>query len=337
MAKGHAVTMSLGVALASCGSFGATPDGTGDAGTSDTGVSGGGGGLQRRLRIANTGANELARGHVVCASIAAGDAGEDLAALRFVGPDGEIERFAEPRGASLVVCARLSRPIAAGTTDETYAIRYRGTSSPPAPGDVSKVFDLYDAFDGTALDPRWVASGSLKFENGSLVLPKGASAAVHTTVGTDGDMLLELRVQVQDPTTTTSTSAKGHRYWFGFQGGFEEYAPWTLFISRNAGSIRAEHASDSACPPPDNCRSPTRPHDSAFHVYRIERRLGGEARFFVDEEPAPMFTASHSTDQTGIILRNYLGDSDLLVDWIRGRRLARPEPTVTVGNEEPAP
>jgi hypothetical protein len=162
-----------------------------------------------------------------------------------------------------------------------------------------------------------------------LVLPGGAAHAVRATepgVLLD-DVSLEMNVRIEDPFSTSTT--KSFFYWFGFQSDFNENQPYTIFISRTAGQIWAEHSA-STC---GLCEGPPESQSAAAHTYRIDRvgTLPGGATFFIDDRKVHSVVGDGT--RIGVIARNYLATSNIFIDWIRARKLAVPEPAITIGDE----
>lgn len=338
-----ALAFSLG-ALAACGSFEAAPDSPPqtpvDAGaTNDAGGTGDASRYRRPLSIKNPGTTPLPAGHVVCASLSGRggativenkSAREDLGDVRLFGPDGEIPRVADLRGAIVVVCGRTVRPIAAGATDDAYSVHYGDPNASPPSSDPSTVFDvLYDSFEDATLRAHWKPDGDVKPVAGALVLAAGTSNSMQSSApGLDGDVSFEARVRITNP--AGSLLGASYRWWFGFQDlGAEN--PWTIFISRNASTIQAEHSGLSECS--GTCASAPQTLDAAYHVYRIDRTAStpSGARFEIDAKP--VHSVEGTTKPMSILFQSFLKEGDVLVDWVRARPLAKPEPEVTVGEE----
>jgi ABC-type branched-subunit amino acid transport system permease subunit/ABC-type branched-subunit amino acid transport system ATPase component len=76
----------------------------------------------------------------------------DLGDLHVFGPDGgEVDRLVDAVQCQAVIWFASAVPIAAGQTDTSHVLRYGSTAAPAAPDDATKVFRLYDDFDGGTL------------------------------------------------------------------------------------------------------------------------------------------------------------------------------------------
>lgn len=295
----------------------------------------------RRVVFSNLATTPLPTNHAVCFQLPAADVATALAAgkmrpdfgdVRVFGPMGERPRVVDQRGAgALAICFRLERAIPVSTGDDGYSIRYGSKDLPPPPAAEAMVFDFFDGFDGTSISSRWLTRGPVAVSGGRLTLPKGtAQPAITTPAATDGvpaNASLELRVRVLNPTSGASGS---DFYWWGFQrsGDFTTDLPFSVFYG-GVGTVTDWHGSISgACS--SVCTDPALPQSAAFRVYRIDRN-GDGARFTFDD--GVKRENAGPTGDLSVMVRNFLSDSDIEVDWIRARPLIWPEPDVTLAEE----
>jgi hypothetical protein len=235
------------------------------------------------------------------------------------------------------VCFRLVRSIAPGAADKTYVLRYGDANAlapPPALGDV---FDFFDDFDGTSLAPGWRKFGAPVVSGGAVTLPKGTPSGIATVSDIDGvklDTSLEIRAAVTNPSSDGQlqgdAGADTYYYWFGFQrqGDFDPIPPWSVFIARSKSVVNAEHF-----PPVGSCMGCSaagRAQLPDARVYRIDR--AGDAVVFRYDDGFTVEAAGSAGDLS-VLLRNFLVDSDVVVDWVRARPLVVPEPVPIVGPE----
>ena len=139
---------------------------------------------------------------------------------------------------------------------------------------------------------------------------------------------------VTNPASAPQTvSTQSFWYWFGYQqaGSFNPVDPWIVWISRGMDTVVAEEKTGSAtCT--NTCSGMNVAQTKAFRRYRIERDAVS-TRFYLDGTLS--YTASDLNNQDySVMFRNFAVSSDLVVDWVRGRVLGQPDPTVTVGAEE---
>jgi hypothetical protein len=71
------------------------------------------------------------------------------------------------------------------------------------------------------------------------------------------------------------------------------------------------------------------------HTYLVERAPNG-IRFSYDGTLEYTISEAPKSDLS-LLVRNYMPTADLVVDRVRARALAAPEPTVTLGPEIPGP
>jgi hypothetical protein len=260
----------------------------------------------------------------------------DLGDLRLFNQSEELPRTIDvtPSG-TRVLCFRVARAIDAGASDDGYVMRYGNAELAPPPSASAQLFPFFDDFDGTALTQgRWLEHGAPVVAGGLLTLPMGAEHGVTTFAAVDGvpeETSLEMRVRLSKiDATPLPREGDTFHYWFGFQrtGDFSASKPWSIFVARGSGQIRAEHNSASdACA--TNCSSPTVGQTTGFRHFRIDR-LGSGVHF---REDAIDFSAAGSSGDQSIMIRSFLLDADLEVDWVRARPFMSPEPEPAFGAE----
>jgi hypothetical protein len=271
----------------------------------------------------------------------------DRADLRvFAAAGAEQNRIVDdaPPGQGAALWFALAAPIAAGAADR-YWLYYGDPNAAAAPADGTRVFAFYDEFGGAALDPHWIATGAPQVGGGVLTLRQNNFDGVRSDYQNDRVprySVVELSAAITSTAGAQANPPGGNGpflYWMGYQrqNDFTTGAPWTLWIARGATatSIQAE---DDDGTPGSNCASgcvqPTPlAQTTAAHVYRIERDIA-ETRYFFDGVQA-YTAAAGAVEDDSLMLRNFMLGADLDIDWLRARALVSPEPTVTVGAEQP--
>ncbi|HXU69792.1 MAG TPA: hypothetical protein VN947_10710 [Polyangia bacterium] len=304
---------------------------------------------RRPLTIHNGAAAALPTGYTVRVPLDITDfpSGSVLASLNDVRvfgdpPAGEYDRVVDltPPGQTRALWIALARPIAAGASDTSYSIYYGDPAAGAPPADATRVFPFYDGFDnGAQLSPFWQSNGGPVVGSGTLTLHKNTADAVTTVAASDTVPLLsalEWRARQTDPTSTGQSTTDGTFWsWIGYQhtGDFSPSDPWIVWIVRGPTDLHAERkiTGSASCAGADQCNGPTIAPDAVNHVYRIERDAA-TTRFYYDGGLSYTIADPNTVDYA-VMIRNYAVTSDLVVDWIRGRALASPEPAVTVGAE----
>ena len=149
----------------------------------------------------------------------------------------------------------------------------------------------------------------------------------------------------QSPALYTPGTAVGFRANFGPQGGSENR--WGGFITGTGGATPPDRAiiQKQVTPTvPDNNHAYLSTHptyielsllDNQFHVYELLWR-SGRADAIRDHGAASVFTTSNIPSASlPVTFYNYAGTSSLQVDWVFVRQYTSPEPTNTVGAEQP--
>jgi hypothetical protein len=302
---------------------------------------------RRPLTIQNGSAAALPAGYTVrvpldLTSFPASETRADLNDVRVFGdpPAGEYDRVLDtaPPGQGRALWIALANPIAAGGSDSSYSIYYGDANAGAPPADATKVFPFYDGFDnGAQLSAFWLSNGAPTVGSGTITLHKNAQDAVTTTAANDklpSLSALEWRAKQTDPTSAGQTVGSDTFWsWIGYQhtGDFTPNDPWIVWIVRAPTDIHGEEeVSGTSCA--DNCLTPPATPDANDHVYRIERDVAA-TRFYLDGVISGSPVVVTNATDFSVMLRNYAITSDLVVDWIRGRALASPEPAVTVGPE----
>jgi hypothetical protein len=265
----------------------------------------------------------------------------DLADVRVFGdvPAGEYPRVidATPPGQTRALWIALAQPIAAGATDTSYSIYYGNAAAATPPSDATQVFPFYDGFDnGTQLSAFWLTNGGPTVAGGMLTLHMNSQDAVTTNAASDHLptlSALEWRSRITNAASAGQVIGTDTFWsWAGYQhaGDFDSNDPWVIWVMRAATDLHAEReVSTGTCN--GGCVGPSLTPDTAYHWFRIERDAA-TTRFYYDGTLS--YTASDvNTVDYSPMIRNYALTSDLNVDWMRGRALASPEPSVTVGAE----
>jgi hypothetical protein len=298
----------------------------------------------RPITITNTAQGPLPIGYTIGvafddadlqAAIAAGKIRSDLGDLRVHGPSGECDRIIDDPPLARVVWFSLAAPIPAGATDTTYELTYGVPDAGAPPANGSAVFSCFDDFDGTTLDPRWLTTGgTFQPNNGTLTLASGQSDSLTTAVPQDPQTTVEIRAQVTNPASSDgSGDPSSYMYWLGFQrtGDFDASPPWELWLSSAVSTIGAVEQADGCS---STCTSANVPQTSAFRVYGIERPPV-QSIYSLDGAVAFTLTSSINDQPLSIMIRNFLVDSDIVLDWVRSHTRIYPEPTVALGPEQP--
>jgi hypothetical protein len=304
--------------------------------------------FHRTLSITNGSASALPAGYTVRvpldpARLPASNVRADLNDVRLFGEASgtEYDRVVDlmPPGEERALWFALSAPIAAGTTDTSYAIYYDLPNAVTPPADPAKVFSVWDGFDGNQISALWATNGGPTVANGYVRLHQNTQDALlhYDAAKVPANSALEWRSAVSNPASPGQTLPIDTLwYWIGYQhqGDFAPSDPWVLWISRGANQLSTEvKISGGACK--GTCTGGTATPDNQYHWYRIER-LPTQTRFYRDGLLVPSNISVITNDTPyAIMMRNFAVMSDLDVDWVRARLLATPEPTVTLGAEQP--
>ncbi|HEX6838611.1 MAG TPA: hypothetical protein VF334_18665 [Polyangia bacterium] len=307
---------------------------------------------RRQLIIHNGAATPLAVGYTVrvpldTTTFPSTKTRADLADVRVFRdpPAGELPRVIDtaPPGQGRALWLALAQPIAAGASDTSYSIYYGDATATSPPQNPALVFALWDGFDSGTVPSAtlWTnnpASTGASVGGGNLTLHQNLQEAIMT--GTNDNVptlsVLEWRSKMTVPSSAGQVTANGTFWWWvGYQDDFTPQPPWIIWIQRSGGpvDVHGERKISSSTVCMNGCNTTAQVVDANFHVYRIERDAN-ETRWFYDGMPAggsPVADPNNSDHP--IMLRNWAATSDLLVDWIRARALASPEPTVTIGAE----
>jgi hypothetical protein len=304
----------------------------------------------RRALTVQNGAAALPAGYSIRVPIdallfPAGKVRSDLSDVRVFDGANQIDRAVDlaPPGATRALWFALQRPIAANASDTAYALEYGDPNASAAPADATKVFAAYDDFTGATLSSLWQMNGAPSLANGELTLHKNGVDGICTTAATDKVPILsalEWRSRVTDPASAgQSVNPNTFWWWAGYQryGDFTAADPWVLFIQRAPNQITVERkvTSGTACASVCTSNALTPALDAQYHWYRIER--GATATLFFRDGVQVQSIADPNNDDYSLLARNYSVSSDLIVDWLRARPLASPEPTVTIGAETALP
>ncbi len=261
-------------------------------------------------------------------------------------PAGEIARVIDtsPPGQTRALWIALAQPIAAGASDTSYSVLYGNATASAPPADATLIFPLYDGFDSGTVPSAalWSinpSTGGPSVGSGFLTLHQNTQEAIMTQSATVLPTLsvLEWRSKMTLPTSAGQVDGTTGTFWWwiGFQDSFTPADPWIIWIQRNGNPVdvhgERKIASSSVCASGCSTSTVTPAVDNNYHWYRIERDVN-ETRWFYDGVQvagSPISDPNNSTHP--VMLRNWAVTSDLNVDWIRGRQLLSPEPTVTVG------
>jgi hypothetical protein len=293
----------------------------------------------RTITIKNNASQGLPKGYTIGVSVLdsdlqtainAGKMRSDMNDLRVKGTAGERDRLIDAAPMPRVVWFSLASPISANATDTTYAITYGVPNAGAPPADGSNVFNFYDDFSGTAVNPQWMTQGTVNVGGGNLTLPHGGLGAL-TALPQLATSTAEWRAQVSDPNSNPDGNT-GFFYWIGYQhmGDFSASEPWSLWISRSANLVGVEQETDGC---PNDCGNTPQAQTNKFRYYAIERQPT-QTIFSIDL--APVFTTTMAINDQALspMIRNFLVTGDVVVDWYRSRARVYPEPTVTLGAEQ---
>ena len=250
-----------------------------------------------------------------------------------------------PPGQARALWLALAQPIAAGASDTSYSILYGDPTATSPPSDPATVFPFYDGFDSGTVPSSalWTINpptGGPTVGSGNLTLHQNLQEGI--TSGTMDTVLtlsvLEWRSRMTAPSSAGQVTSNGTFWWWiGFQDTFTPADPWIIWVQRNGNPVdvhgERKISTSSVCASGCSTAAVTPAVDSSYHWYRIERDAN-ETRWFYDGAQvmgSPVGDANNMDHP--VMLRNYAVTSDLLVDWIRARALASPEPAVTVGAE----
>ena len=262
-------------------------------------------------------------------AISSGKMRSDMNDLRVRGTAGERDRLVDAPPLTRVVWFSLASPISASTTDTSYEITYGVPNAGAPPADGTNVFNFYDDFSGTSVNPQWMTQGTVSVSGGMLTLPKGGLGAL-TALSQLPTSTAEWSAKITDPSSNPDQNT-GFYYWFGYQhtGDFVASDPWVVWIARAAGSVGGEDKADGCL---NNCAGSTTGQKTTFRYYAIERQAA-QTIFSIDG--SPQYTTPATNDQAlSPMIRNFLQTGDVVVDWFRSRARIYPEPTITLGPEQ---
>jgi len=264
------------------------------------------------------------------AAISAGKMRSDMNDLRVKGTAGERDRLVDAPPLARVVWFSLASPISANATDTTYEITYGVPNAGAPPADGTNVFNFYDDFSGTSVNPQWMTQGTVNVSGGVLTLPHGGLGAL-TALSQLPTSTAEWRAQITDPNSNPDGNT-GFYYWIGYQhtGDFNASEPWSVWIARSANLVGAEQESDGC---PNDCANTPQAQTNKFRYYAIERQAA-QTIFSIDLAPVFTTTSAINDEALSPMIRNYLVTGDVVVDWYRSRSRIYPEPTITLGPEE---
>lgn len=302
---------------------------------------------RRRISIQNTSATALPVGFTIRIPLGAtlqalideGKLRSDLADLRVIGDTlGERDRIVDPPDgpAAAAVWFSLAEPLAAGATTTDYALYYGAPTAAGPPSSGPAVFPVYDDFTN-GIAPLWSKNAAPMTSAGQLVLRANQTDAIVTDAATDNVPVVsavDLVATVMNPASDPTPQPEGtFYYWFGYQrtGDFTASDPWIVWIARAKNEVRGEQKSPVGCEM--ECAGGATGQNTATHHYAIERDPAA-TRFYRDGALAFTTAVTNSADYA-VIVRNYMATSDLRVDWIRARARVSPDPTVSLGAEQP--
>lgn len=301
---------------------------------------------RRRITIQNTAGTALAAGYTIrvplgtllATLLSQGKLEADLSDLRVIGDGalGERSRIIDGAPAPSALNFSLAQPIAGGATSTAYYVYYGNPTAGVAPANGSSVFARYDDFT-TAIASFWLKNDAPAVSGGRLVLRAGRTDALTTVAASDGVPIVsavELVATIANPNSDPTPQTEGtFFYWFGYQhtGDFSASDPWIVWIARGKGAVKAEQKSPVGCE--TECAGGDATQNTSAHYYAIERDPNA-TRFSRDGALSFITTVTNNADYS-IMLRNYMATSDVQIDWVRARTRVTPEPTISLGTEEP--
>jgi len=271
--------------------------------------------------------------------VSQGKVRSDFADLRVIGTAaGERDRIVDPPGGqtAAAVWFSLASPLAAGAATTDYALYYGAPTATVPPSSGPAVFAVYDDFTN-GIAALWLKNDGPSVSGGQLVLRANHTDALTTNAATDKVPLvsaIDLVASVSDVNSEPTPQTEGtFYYWFGYQhtGDFTASDPWCVWIARGKGAIHAEQKSPVGCEM--ECDGPSVTADMAPHHFAIERDPT-VSRFYRDGTLSFTATVTNSTDYS-VMVRNFLATSEVRVDFVRARARVSPDPTVSVGVEQP--
>jgi uncharacterized repeat protein (TIGR01451 family) len=284
-------------------------------------------GYRRRLFIDNNVASPLPAGYSVALTLdTAALTGQaklrgDGNDLRVVWSDGaslvELDRVAETpfNSNSTTVWFKTQMPIPASARDSSYFIYYGNPSAGAPPADPSRVYALWDAFDGAALDlARWSPQGTVTVGGGQAHLAANANI-IGTLPYTYA--LLEMRVQA---------TGENNYMWWGWEDGRTDAPNFIVFEEFPLPSgfealLRSDSQPFSRLPIADPAGGLT-----AWHTYAADWSPGG-ARWLIDG--AQVMSAAAGVPDSSMYANFYARSVPLNLDWVRARLRAAAEPAVS--------
>jgi hypothetical protein len=229
-----------------------------------------------------------------------------------------------------------------------YYVYYGSPNAGAAPDDASQVFDIFDGFDDTAVDEPWITEpiGSAMgyaLESNGVVRVTGETGAVGSVADScmfmhreiSGSFIAEAKIMQVGGNRGAASKLGGLMI---RQGTAEEARNISMSIRENPKArISSVRASDAG----DTVETEFAGGDPFPQLVAIQRQGVSVAPQYSEDGKtwvglgSPGSVTFADPVQIGIPFANVsAGEGWVEMDWIRVRKLALPEPTVSVGDEQ---
>mgnify|MGYP006285974525 CR=1 FL=1 len=221
-----------------------------------------------------------------------------------------------------------------------YTTRSSGSSSyhmaiasQPAQIDIADnpeaVFDFYDGFDGSDLNPNMYSLRNGSFSQASVSGGNLTLTATSAWIRIDARRWCDMDYIQESYGSHPSRNTPG-RY---CEVGFADYA-WNtcrLLDQYSTSSYWRKHAQIAGSPQPILDMAQT--SDDSWHTFRVYRQNPGTAGYQVDDNPVETITSNVPTVIIPPFLMSYGDGGQFIVDWTRVRKWAGTDLATTVEGE----
>lgn len=213
-------------------------------------------------------------------------------------------------------------PASAATTIRLYY----GNPSAGSSSSGDATFDLYDDFSGTSLDvSKWSSSGTISVSSGELSLY--GLGWIKSNAEFSENIIEETR----------SKAGGGVGYYIGFRN--DAVTKYITVRGSNGADPFHWDTSNGVTWHGSNDFDPIAPYDTAYHLWKLEKNGIASAKIYQDgnlkynlNQDLPSASGLKAFFMGGEYSGTYYYT---YVDWVRIRKYASSEPTLTLGAEQP--
>jgi hypothetical protein len=243
------------------------------------------------------------------------------------GKTSELDRVIDEVGTDEWTWFRLQAPIAPTAISTEYWL-YCGNPSPgAAPQDPVAVFEFYDSFPGTTVNPAWTAQSQVTVAGGVVTMATsgapGSGIHSNSTIG-PGTAIDYIAIASSGATTTPY-------WWGGYQSNFSASPPWVIWHAVSGANQIHPSSYDGT----SNWNGTPVALDTSPHLYGVEH-YGDSAAWRYNDVVVEthVYGVSMAATSFNVRLHNYASGGDVSFDMARVRKAANPPPTVSVGTIE---